>query len=233
MDSPLALLHQQVGTMLNVDTRAVLLPDATTFDFVLPFPGRKNCNMHSPIQLYVQVEYCGEKDGTALEVRLQGVRHRYFKDVLTFFEKLSTEVELFLNSSYEVEDAEGESCIPAGYMYAQTPDDCEYILPTYVLPLPFEKGDTTQDVRNTFNSYLQYACTSMWFASPILQYVSEHECEPKAPERMRLLSISHGTAQVFKEETELGKGIKFNYPEGIYRSRRGSVERRFAQVPMQ
>ena len=220
MHSPLPLLHNHVINLITADTRSPISADGTVFDFVMPFPGTpdfKECDL----MLQVEVEWY-EPDVLSLEVQLRRIKRNSWKNPKRFFGELLSDVELFLHSCYDPGDGQEGSYMPEGWLYPRVTGHRQYVIPAFSLALPFEAADDVQHLYDTFNSHLLYSCGAMWLAAPIFAFVAEHKREPNAWERMRLLSIAHGTIQVLRPEGERQKGAPppdIFFPQGFYSTR--------------
>lgn len=227
MNSPLTALHSHVSALISVDTRSPISPDGSLFDFTMPFPGQHNFKQ-CDLMLQVEVEWFGGEEGVALEIQLRRIKRNGWGNPVKFFSDLSKEVELFLHSCYISEEDCGEQYLPEGWLYPRIKNgDKRHLTPAFSLLIPYSEGQSEKELFPTFNSHLLYACSTMWLAAPVFQFVLEHRREPSAAERLRLISIAHGTVQVLRPEGERDKDAPppvLHFPEGFYSGRKGFKE---------
>ena len=224
MKSPLAILHEQVGALLSTDTRTPVSSDGSSFDFTIAFPNEQNfkdkgCDI---LMLQVEVEWYAKDGGGALEVQLRRIKRNGWKNPPKFFDTLNKEVELFLHCNYTSADEPEASYLPEGYLYPRVGDERKYIIPAYTVGLPFDSRTKLEEVASIFRAHLLYGCNAMWLAAPVFKFFAEYGKEPDAPERLRLLSIAHGTAQVLRPEAARKKGSppwQMDFPRGFYSTR--------------
>ena len=222
MNAAIETLYRHVGSTLSTDTRSPISSDGSMFDFTFMFPTNQNFRKCEPLMLTMEIEHF-PGDGIGLEVQFRRMYGRGVKKLLKFFGTVSKEAEFFLSCYYEYE---GSSCMPEGWFYPRHREQ-GYVVPAYSVMLS-EQSHDSQALIEDYKANLYYLCAAAWLIAPILKFMQEKERAPSAPERLRLLSIAHGTAQVLQavERTKNDPPPSLLFPKGLYPGRwRGDLIR--------